>query len=273
MKKRKAAVLLCTCTLLLGAGSRVQAEDYQGEDGWSVRFQGNGLESNFKTADINDAIYNLQPGDSIAITVALENGGGKSTDWWMTNKVLRSLEDTQEAASGGGYTYTLIYENPEGTEKILYTSDTVGGEKEGSEGAGLKEATDSLEEYFFLDALNTGEKGYIYLTVALDGETQGNVYQDTLADLQMNFAVEETSGPRLVPVEEDPNPGPGGEPDSGDGSGGGRGTGRPPKTSDDADIFPYVALSLVSGTGLLILALYSMKQAGKEEKEKGGAGK
>ncbi len=271
MKKRKSAAMLCTCALLLGAGSRVQAEDYQGEDGWSVRFLGNGLESNFKTSDINDAIYNLQPGDSIAITVALENGGGKSTDWWMTNRVLRSLEDTQEAASGGGYTYTLIYENPEGTEQILFTSDTVGGEKEGGDGAGLKEATDSLEEYFFLDALDTGERGYIYLTVALDGETQGNAYQDTLADLQMNFAVEETTGPRLVPVEED-DPGSGEDPDSPD-SPGGRGTRRPPKTSDDADIFPYAALSLVSGTGLLFLALYSMKQARKEEKEKGGGEK
>lgn len=272
MKKRNSAALLCAGALLLGAGGRVQAEDYQGEDGWSVRFLGNGLESNFKTADINDAIYNLQPGDSIAITVALENGGGKSTDWWMTNRVLRSLEDTQEAASGGGYTYTLIYENPEGTEQILYTSDTVGGEKEDGEGAGLREATDSLEEYFFLDALNTGERGYIYLTVALDGETQGNAYQDTLADLQMNFAVEETAGPRLVPVEDDPDPGPGENPDS-PGSPGGTGTRRPPKTSDDADIFPYAALSLASGTGLLILALYSMRQAGKEEKEKGGGKK
>ncbi len=272
MKKRKSAALLCTCALLLGAGSRVEAENYQGEDGWSVRFLGNGLESNFKTSDINDAIYNLQPGDSIAITVALENGGSKSTDWWMTNRVLRSLEDTQEAASGGGYTYTLIYENPEGTGQILYASDTVGGEKEDGEGAGLREATDSLEEYFFLDALNTGERGYICLTVALDGETQGNAYQDTLADLQMNFAVEETTGPRLVPVEEDePEPDPDEDPDSPD-SPGGRGTRRPPKTSDDADIFPYVALSLISGTGLLILALYSMKQP-KEDKEKGGGEK
>ncbi|MCI9436992.1 MAG: hypothetical protein HFH85_07420 [Lachnospiraceae bacterium] len=80
MKKRNSAALLCAGALLLG----------------------NGLESNFKTSDINDAIYNLQPGDSIAITVALENGGDKSTDWWMTNRVLRSLEDIQEAASGGG---------------------------------------------------------------------------------------------------------------------------------------------------------------------------
>lgn len=268
--KRKGLALLGVFLLLLGSGRTVRAEDYQGEDGWTVRFRGDGLESNFKTADINDAIYNLQPGDSIAITVALENGGGKSTDWWMANKVLRSLEDTQEAASGGGYSYTLLYKNPEGTEQILYTSDTVGGEKEDGAGTGLKEATDSLEEYFFLDALTSGERGYIYLRVALDGETQGNAYQDTLADLQMNFAVEETTGPRIVPVE-DGTPDPGSDIPGGGDPSGGREPGRQPRTSDDADIFPYVGLSLASGIGLLVLALYSVKHSGKEGK--GGAAK
>lgn len=282
--KRKGLILLGVLTLLLGNKTPVQAEDYQGEDGWRVRFLGDGLESNFKTADINDAIYNLQPGDSIAITVALENGGTRAADWWMTNKVLRSLEDTQEAAAGGGYSYTLIYENPEGDEQILYTSDTVGGEKNGEAGEGLKEATDSLEEYFFLDVLSAGERGYIYLTVSLDGETQGNAYQDTLADLQMNFAVEENAG-APIPVDDDQNPGgdgdgggsgdtggEGGNPSTeGGSSGSGRGTSRQPKTSDDAELFPYAALTFVSGIGLLVLALYSMRHSGEEKK--GGAGK
>ena len=41
-----------------------------------------------------------------------------------------------------------------------------------------------------LDTLAKGDKGRITLEVELDGETQGNDYQNTLADLQMNFAVE-----------------------------------------------------------------------------------
>ena len=266
MKKRLLS-LLGVVTLLLGSAMTAQAEDYQGEEGWTVSFRGDGLESNFKTADINDAVYNLQPGDSIAITVTLENGGEKPTDWWMTNKVLRSLEDTQEAAYGGSYTYTLCYEDPQGTEQILYTSDTVGGEKEGETGSGLKEATDSLEEYFFLDALAVGERGHIRLTVALDGETQGNSYQDSLADLQMNFAVEETTGPRLVPVEEGNDPSVTPVPGTPDGTQ--RGTGQPPKTSDESDIFPYVGLALASGIGLLAMALYSLKIRMCAESHKG----
>ena len=79
--KKKGLILLGVLALLSGRAVTVQAEDYQGEAGWSVRFLGDGLESNFKTADINDAIYNLQPGDSISITVALENGGSGAADW------------------------------------------------------------------------------------------------------------------------------------------------------------------------------------------------
>lgn len=50
-----------------------------------------------------------------------------------------------------------------------------------------------LEEHFYLDRLNNGETGFVNLTVKLDGETQGNDYQQTLAQLQMDFAVEEVS--------------------------------------------------------------------------------
>ena len=57
-------------------------------------------------------------------------------------------------------------------------------------GVGLHEATSALKDYFYLDTLTTGQTGKVTLNVALDGESQGNRYQDTLADLQMNFAVE-----------------------------------------------------------------------------------
>lgn len=273
--KKRIIILLSTLTLVLGSGATVHAEDYEGESGWSVRFVGNGMESNFKTADINDAIYNLQPGDSVGMYVTLENAGGKYTDWWMTNKVLRSLEDTQEVAAGGGYSYVLSYTDPSGEVQTLYSSDTVGGEKDSESGEGLREATDSLEEYFYLDTLKSGEKGMIYLKVSLDGETQGNSYQDTLADLQMNFAVEETAA-SLIPVDDGGEPGgpSGGQtPSSGTdgnaddaGTSGARGTRTPPRTSDESALLPYVVLSLGSGIGLLILALYSMKHSRKEQK-------
>ena len=54
----------------------------------------------------------------------------------------------------------------------------------------MEEATSDLNEYFFLDTLNSGESGTVTLTVHLEGETQGNAYQNTAAELAMRFAVE-----------------------------------------------------------------------------------
>lgn len=259
--KKKWMGLLLAGSMMIGNAVTVCAEDYRGGSDWAVQFTGSKMESNFKTSDINDAIYNLQPGDSIDIAVALKNTGGKEADWWMTNKVLQSLEDTQKVAASGGYSYILTYQPPEGELETLYSSDTVGGDKTGNThtGEGLHEATQSLSEYFYLDTLKAGEQGIISLRVALDGETQGNTYQDTLANLTLNFAVEERRTPTPVPVndEEEPAPEPTPEP--------GR---RPPKTGDDSNLMLYVGLSLSSGLALLILALYSMHKAG--EKGKGG---
>ena len=45
-------------------------------------------------------------------------------------------------------------------------------------------------DYFYLERLKQGETGRVTLWLRVDGETQGNGYQKTLAQLQMNFAVE-----------------------------------------------------------------------------------
>ena len=262
--KRNWMGLLLVCSMMLGDGATAFAEDYQGDPGWAVDFTGSGMESNFNTSDINDAIYNLQPGDSIDISVALKNTGANDADWWMTNKVLQSLEDSQRVAASGGYSYILTYQPPRGELETLYSSDTVGGERTGDMdvGEGLHEATESLSEYFYLDTLKAGEQGTISLTVALDGETQGNTYQDTLANLTLNFAVEERRNP--VPVNDGEEGEPEGETPEGETQ-----TRRPPKTSDDSNLMLYVWISLGSGLALLALALYGLYRAGK--KEKGGA--
>lgn len=254
------------CAMLPGNALRSHAEHYEGDPGWSVSFTGKGLESNFKTADINDAIYNLQPGDSIDISLTLRNTAVESVDWWMTNKVLRSLEDTQEVARSGGYTYVLAYQPKGGERQTLYSSDTVGGEKDISAGEGLHEAADALGDYFYLDTLNTGEEAYVYLMVALDGETQGNAYQDTLADLTMNFAVETVSRPAPPTGVEEEVP-PSDQQPSGNSAEERR---QPPKTGDETNLMLYVTISLVSGLGLLVLAFISGWKSRKEKEGEAG---
>ena len=70
----------------------------------------------------------MQPGDRVVLTMKLKNEDSNATDWYMTNKVLDSLEASTNAdANGGAYTYRLTYQNPAGQETILYDSERVGG--------------------------------------------------------------------------------------------------------------------------------------------------
>ena len=180
-----AAALAC------GLALPAAAEHYTGADDWNVAFTGKGMESNFRSSVFDDAMTALQPGDSVTLTVHLQNTTADAiTDWYMTNEVLRSLEESQTVARSGGYTYELTYTGPGGEQATLFSSEAIGGEKDQQAGLGLHEATDSLEDFFYLDQLLAGQSATVTLEVSLDGETQGNAYQDTLAQLQMNFAVE-----------------------------------------------------------------------------------
>ena len=208
MKKRSLGLALAA-VLSVSMAATAYGETLRGDPGWGVSFtKDNKMVSNFKTADMDEAIYGMQPGDNVVVTLSLKNENAADTDWYMTNKVLRSLEESNDAAAGGAYTYILTYTDKAGGKKTLFSSDTVGGEDISKAGEGLHAATDALEDFFYLDTLASSEKGRVSLEVALDGETQGNDYQDTLADLQMNFAVELGTGRSAgTPGPETPNPG------------------------------------------------------------------
>ena len=259
--------ILCTALavfLLAGSSLKAEAEDYTGGN-WKVEFTGKEMVSNFNSSDIADAVYALQPGDSVTISLELENKSGGSSEWYMTNRVLASLEDSSAQARGGAYAYRLTYTGGDGTASTLFDSISVGGEKSTAAGLGLHEATESLDEYFRLDSLASGEKGTVTLMVALDGETQGNAYQNTLADLRMNFAVD-----TLNPVADDGSDGDGGEENmesgnTGPGSGSYSYTTGGVKTGDSSNLALWSALAFASGAVLLVMALFGMKKDRKEE--------
>ena len=118
------------------------------DDAGSVTYNGTDLTSNYKTIDFSD----LQPGDSASYTITVKNDSDEETDWWMSNEVIQSLEDSTEA-SGGAYTYILQYNGED-----IYNNDTVGGE-DTTGGEGLHKATNAMEEFFFLATLASGETG------------------------------------------------------------------------------------------------------------------
>lgn len=252
-----------------------RAETYYGDDGWKVVFTSDKkMESTFNTKDINDVVGGMQPGDNVVITLDLKNEH-KAADWYMKNEVLYSLEDrsANKETGGGAYTYRLVYTDKDGKEDVLFDSDTVGGEGAADitsrMGEGLKGATNALKNYFYLDTLKKGEGGRITLEVALDGETQGNDYQTTLADLEMNFAVEMratppgTDRPESHRTYPDPPDHPG-TPQAPTSSTSGTGI---VQTSDDNNILLYTVLCGVSGFVLLLFCICSFRVYKRQREE------
>lgn len=249
MRRQNTFLGLLSGLIFFGAAMPVQAETFYGDENWNVAFTSeNGMVSSFSTADINDVVSGMQPGDNVIITLDLKNENPASTDWYMQNEVLYSLEDrsANKETGGGAYTYRLYYTDKDGTVQVLFDSDTVGGEDSVSVSEtieGLHGATNALKDYFYLDTMQNGQDGKITLEVALDGETQGNHYQDTLADLQMNFAVEllsedvpESSRTDIV------------------------------KTSDESKLPLLAAVSIISGLLLLIYCIYCFMEHRKRKK-------
>lgn len=202
-------------------------------------FQKNLTDTNVESA-LLDRLSSLQPGDDVTFTINLRNDYSKSTNWYMTSKIVSSLEEG--TARDGAYTYRLWYKNnTSGKETEIFNSNRVGGDSS----SGLMEINKALKEdydkngekYFYLDNLSRGQGGQIFLNIELDGETQGNAYQDRLADLKMNFAVQvaEQSGTTTSTTS----------------------SRSAPKTGDEHNLLPYYIAMIISGLLFLYFALDS----------------
>lgn len=250
--KKKILCLAMAAVMAVGVPSTAYAVDYEGRDGWEAVFDGDSITSSFASGDIADAVTGVQPGDSIELKVQVKNTSEGDTDWYMTNEVVQTLEDEKAQASGGAYEYRLAYTAPSGEESVLYDSTSVGGEDNGS-GAeeGLHQLGDTMEEYFYLGRLSQGQGGSVSLWIRVDGETQGNGYQQTLAELTMNFAVEEVAA------------GAGGDGGSGDGTKTQTVVQRVVKTiktGDNTNLLLFSIAALASGAVLLILGVASIRK-------------
>lgn len=189
-------------------------------------------------------VPDLQPGDWTTFECSVRNDNAATTDWYMTNSTINSLEEMagRSLTAGGGYEYSLTWYPDAGDPKVLYDSSDVGGENStGTDREGLNEATAGLEEYFYFDTLRPGQGGKVVLYMAMDGESQGNIYQDTKAEVMMNFAVQLVSSPENPNVPK-----------------------TVVKTADNTNLLPYYIVMGVSGLLFLILAVDSLRRRRKE---------
>ena len=140
--KKKILCLIMAAVMTVGTAATAYAEDFKSDKDWQVDFDGDKMNSNFSSKEMAEEIYGILPGDTMELQVKIKNSGEEQTDWYMSNEVLKSLEEGSKA-EGGAYTYVLTYYDPSGAEAVLYDSETVGGEGTSYVGKGLEQATDS----------------------------------------------------------------------------------------------------------------------------------
>ena len=239
MKRLHVLVLAAALFAMLAFPGTAFAEHLTGKDGWAVTYTAGGeLTDNYSSAGFVDDIKGLQPGDDITLTITLNQQNDKDTDWYMANEVLKSLEEGD--ATGSAYGYELSYVNAAGESETLYQSASLGGT--GSKG--LKDANSGLEDYFYLDTLAKGKSGKVTLKVTLDGETEGNAYYSTLAQIRMKFAVD-PSGTRGANTNKS----------------------NVVKTGDDTDLLPFYVIMVASGVLLVALGAVTVRQRRKNREE------
>ena len=262
MLKKNILCLVMAAVMTFGTATTAKAEEITSSKDWTVDFKNDKLNSNFTSKEIAEEVYGMLPGDTMKIGVKIKNSESIQTDWYMSNEILKSLEDYSQAENGA-YTYKLSYKDVSGKETVLYDSDTVGGEDKKSGEEGLHQATNSMEDYFYLDRLDKNETGTVELEVGLEGETQGNAYQNTLAKLQLNFAVEKVS--KKTKVEKGKNKVVK-KTMTGKSSTIRKTAVTSPKTGDTMHALLFSAIALVSGIVVLIIAVLAVKRRREDEK-------
>lgn len=252
--KRFAAILL-GLALLATSATVAFAED---EDK-SVTFNGETLTADYKDVAVRQEVFTMQPGDTTNIDIELRNDVGSSATWYISNEVLQSLEESN-GAKDGAYTYRLVYNPGQTDEQVLFESQRVGGTgsggasrsaRAGSSTAGLNEINENLAGYQFLATLPAGGRGRVQLTVELDGETQGTDYGNSLARLQMSFAVDPVAQiNRTETVTNRVN----------------RDVTTVVQTGEGSDRLPFVLATGISGLLLLLLGILGLMDGRKAKK-------
>lgn len=246
-------VLALAMMMVIGMSSSVLAES-SSYDGLCT-FTGSKMISSFDSAQIASAVSGLQPGDDVTFNVQYKNGYDGSTDWYMENSIVQTLEkaNTKKRVSGtgkaenGGYTYELTLHKSDGSTSVLFSNGTVGGEAKVNNKEGLEPATNALEDWFYIDTLKKGQSGTVTLHVAFDGETEVNDYMDTEGELNVRFAVELPSESKTTATVK-----------------------KVVKTGDQSRLLMWASIALIAGLLMLVLAFLSRK---RDEKADGKGGR
>lgn len=246
---RRISILLASSVLALSLGAASCFADSTTIDG-EATFNGSEIQSTLDSGEVVKAFNDLQPGDDITVRVKYQNNYSESTDWYMANETVQTLEKTDAArktvegtgtAENGGYTYSIVNTDKNGKDTVLFSNEEVGGEARPGGMEGLEQATNALDDWFYIQTLGKGESGVITMKVAFEGETEVNDYMDTEGEVLVRFAVELTKN---------------GVPDKGPSH-------QQTRTGDSFPIWPFL-LMMLAGIVMLLLLLW------RRRKDEGG---
>lgn len=151
----------------------------------TVTFDGSQMISNLSDASFDGMV----PGDEATVSIQIMNTSNKPADWYVKNDIFSALANGRESA-GGTFSYELIYDG-----NVIYASDSMVDNETAN---GIADQIRALNEFVYLDTLEPNEPKMISLHVAVEGETQRNAYQNSLANLRMSFAATNEEGQRVV---------------------------------------------------------------------------
>ena len=167
---------------------------------WTVNYDGNAMTTLIDGQIAENPslpLGTILPGESFELKATIKNTSSNKTDWYMSNEIVKALEDSNNSATGSSYIYLLTYHESEEAEPVvIYNSSSVGAQNPLNGERGLKEINESLaksddaETRFYLDRLEPNEEATICLYVKFSGEAHHNAYQNTMAELKFDFAVE-----------------------------------------------------------------------------------
>lgn len=69
--------------------------------GGTYSYDGNTINNSDAEADIDEEIAGLQPGDEVTFTFTYQNDSDKTTEWYLENIVVETLEENSSAENGG----------------------------------------------------------------------------------------------------------------------------------------------------------------------------
>ncbi len=175
MMKKKILIATGLCMAMMGSVAPVHAYD----ESPLISFDGdaaNYFDFNTDQDDLTENFEGMFPGETRSETFTLVNNDKRELKFYLNTEVLRDLTDTNNHA---------VYDISFARDGEVFYDGTIG-----DEGTLVDLSNQSMGENMLIATLNENESSVITMSIGIDGDSMGNVYQDAATQLQFVFSVQ-----------------------------------------------------------------------------------